>query len=602
MVKNTSSTSAVHLRGGGRAARTAKARGVSTDKEKEDRRRMHAQRLVKRIKNLGKKLQSEEFLNTASADDIKFVEDKIARRLKVLHRLDSKNGLEVSDIAEPSQISLPNDSESEDEDQSGAYVRSKKRKLSASGFLNEEDTNGTADASEVIVIEDTPRKVRQEKMEKKQKKRKVDKSSHNSLARRNSRFAFEDSDGEQGLDTANLDARNTASQDEHAGHDISQNGTASPSPEKSRQAALIDTITRSRTRSESTGDGIYQALVAGMLAQPSPPSPMSSIADYPRSLIDIGRSAIAAPILPSTQKPIRDRAFKPQVPAASPQLGFASSHRESPILPPKRNFSSTSIVPISKENGVENKKTNKKVASTRKASHPDTNTNPEPASEESQQSATLSQTVTAIKEAASATVIEGIFSQADPFTCSKKILPPARISIPPVASHPKATNSSTPDITPTKPKSKSKSKSKSHRDGRTAGEPEDWEKTSGRVRAIIHKDGLVDDGETEENIAFSSSYIQSRPLGISISGTNFQILAIGPGTEQEELPVSTDKAALKICSVAKGRVRVLLGGGSKSFEIGEGGMWRVRGGEKCVVANVVGSREIACVHLCTVEG
>ncbi len=107
---------------------------------------------------------------------------------------------------------------------------------------------------------------------------------------------------------------------------------------------------------------------------------------------------------------------------------------------------------------------------------------------------------------------------------------------------------------------------------------------------------------TNLDIAFSSTYLTSRPLGISISGTKFQVLHIASGTEQE-LPIHTSKenqrTSIKICSVAKGRVKVSVGG--KKFAIGEGGMWRVRSGEKCVVANQLGSQDIAIVHVFTVE-
>ncbi|PVH76526.1 hypothetical protein DL98DRAFT_291076 [Cadophora sp. DSE1049] len=354
----------VHLRGGGEAGKVG---GVSKKKEKENSRKKQAEILAKKIKNLGKRLQSQEFLDTASKVDVKNLEEKIARRVNMLRKLDSKNGLEVSDVVEPSQASRADDSKSEDEDQAVAHGQSKKRKVSKSGFdnENEEGINEIADPSEAIVIDDTSRKIEKEKKEKKHKKHKklkVDKSSQNSSQPLNSIPAFEEPEPEHSVKTDNANSKKTASRDRHTDQDISQNGATTPSPEKARQAALLDTITRSRTRSESAGDGIYEALVAGMLAQPSPPSPMSSIADYPRSLIDIGRSAIAAPTLPSSQKPIRDRAFKAQVPVPAPKVGLPTSHKESPIPPPVRNFSSTRIVPATRENGVEKTKSKKKDA------------------------------------------------------------------------------------------------------------------------------------------------------------------------------------------------------------------------------------------------
>lgn len=48
-----------------------------------------------------------------------------------------------------------------------------------------------------------------------------------------------------------------------------------------------------------------------------------------------------------------------------------------------------------------------------------------------------------------------------------------------------------------------------------------------------------------------------------------------------------DEWKLKVCSVTEGRVRVDLGGVEEIegtvFEIGKGGMWRIRVGERCEV-------------------
>ncbi|MAD84603.1 MAG: hypothetical protein CL912_16715 [Deltaproteobacteria bacterium] len=439
---------------------------------------------------MGKRLKSQEFLNAASVNDVKALENKIARRVKILQELDSKNEPEASQVIEPSQVSRADDSETEDEDQAIANVRSKKRKISKSSYDNEDENEN----EEVI---------KKEQKSKKHKKRKVDTSSQNSSQPLNSIPAFEQLGREHGAnnDNSNINSKKTISHASNNGEEVPQNGSSHPSPEKTRKAALLDTIIRSRPLSDSPGDGIYEALVAGMLAQPSPPSPMSSIADYSKSLIDIGRSAIAAPILPNTQKPIRDRAFKAQVliPAAAQKPHASSGHKESPILPPVRNFSSSRILPASKEIRNEKSKSKKKDTHGKEASHAKSNGNgnQEPAVESSQEINTFSQAVTSLKEAASATVIEGIFSQADPFTSAKKILPPARSHVPTAASFPNSINSSTPDGTPTKSKSKSKSKSRRGKSGES--EDEDWESTSGRVRARIDKDGATDDGEVEES-------------------------------------------------------------------------------------------------------
>ena len=481
---------------------------------KTKRRKKHAKSLATKITDMGEKLRSREFRRTASAAEVKIVEAKIADRVEKLRQLESLIERTDSEVFEPSQEPQNDAYDGHNpivEGQVAVRSQSKKRTVSRWDPNSEEeaetegDISGTADSTEVILNEVTPVRIKKEKTEKKDKrhkKRKVDEPPQNLSHPLKSIPAFEQAEAERGADynNGNIKSRKTKSHASKDGENIPQNGLSAPSLEKTRQEALLDTITRSRARSESTGDGIYEALVAGMLAQPSPPSPMSPIADYPRSLIDIGRSALAAPILPNTQKPIRDRAFKAQVPVPAPapasKPDTSSAHRESPILPPVRTFSTSRIVPLPKHNGAEKSKS-KKDTHGKDANHSksNSNTNREPAVEASQENITLSQTVTALKEAASATVIEGIFSQADPFTGTKKILPPAKSYVPAAASFPNSINSSTPDVTPTK----SKSKSKSRQERRIEGEAEDWEKASGRFRARIDKDGSVDDGEVEES-------------------------------------------------------------------------------------------------------
>ena len=51
------------------------------------------------------------------------------------------------------------------------------------------------------------------------------------------------------------------------------------------------------------------------------------------------------------------------------------------------------------------------------------------------------------------------------------------------------------------------------------------------------------------------------------------------------------------CSVAAGRVEVDLA--MAKFDIGESGMWRVKGGESCKVRNV--GNEIAEVHVTSMQ-
>jgi hypothetical protein len=58
-----------------------------------------------------------------------------------------------------------------------------------------------------------------------------------------------------------------------------------------------------------------------------------------------------------------------------------------------------------------------------------------------------------------------------------------------------------------------------------------------------------------------------------------------------------NKESVKICSVSRGRVEVNVGG--NKFGIGEDGMWRVRGGEKCEVQNHFSGE--AVVHISSVD-
>jgi hypothetical protein len=150
---------------------------------------------------------------------------------------------------------------------------------------------------------------------------------------------------------------------------------------------------------------------------------------------------------------------------------------------------------------------------------------------------------------------------------------------------------------------------------------DDWETTIGKVRSTAGGD---DDSEAQESaslqhphpspfqfinnhptdIAFSSSYIASRPNGIKISNTTFQVHKLRHN-EGWVVSSSSDRECnsggkvfqLKICTVISGRVQVCLGG--NGFGIGKGSVFRVRSGEECVVRN--GEKKAAAVWVVCVE-
>jgi hypothetical protein len=150
---------------------------------------------------------------------------------------------------------------------------------------------------------------------------------------------------------------------------------------------------------------------------------------------------------------------------------------------------------------------------------------------------------------------------------------------------------------------------------------DDWETTIGKVRSTAGGD---DDSEAQESaslphpppfpfqfinnrptdIAFSSSYIASRPNGIKISNTTFQVhnLRHNEGwvvSSSSDREFNNDRRVfqLKICTVISGRVQVRLG--SNGFGIGKGSVFRVRSGEECVVRN--GEKKATTVWVVCVE-
>jgi len=107
------------------------------------------------------------------------------------------------------------------------------------------------------------------------------------------------------------------------------------------------------------------------------------------------------------------------------------------------------------------------------------------------------------------------------------------------------------------------------------------------------------------NNSQAAQYVFSRPNGVSLGTTKFQVIQLGP-SKKHTLSTSggvgggghgSSKSEM-ICSVATGRVEVRVEG--EKFSIGEHGMWRVRGGEGCVVRNK--GDEEAVVHITALDG
>lgn len=109
--------------------------------------------------------------------------------------------------------------------------------------------------------------------------------------------------------------------------------------------------------------------------------------------------------------------------------------------------------------------------------------------------------------------------------------------------------------------------------------------------------------EDKIDVAFSSSYITSRPDGINISNTAFNVHKL---RHNEDWVVSSSTYAaeseskdfkLKLYTVVSGHVSVRLG--NDEFGVGKGSVFRVRGGEDCVVRNV--EKKAAVIWVVCVE-
>ncbi|CZT12808.1 uncharacterized protein RAG0_16501 [Rhynchosporium agropyri] len=513
-----------------------------------------------------------------SRDNDQFTQDKIGKvemnivnQMKILHKLENRGALDEENHL-GSQVGPLGDHEmDEDEQELADDDESRKRNFTETGFKDDEDFGAFR---ETVVIDDTPKKIKREKKDKKDmkhhKKRKTEHASQDSSRLMDDIPLF----GEHGpiiFTSAPEDFDDTSKSDRLRAKVAMQDEAMLLTPEQNKQSALLETITRGRSRSDSnSGDRIYKALLACIGDPPSPMSPCSpeyTVDHTQQALIGIGRAALEAPILPKLQKPIRDPAFVAQAPVSKTVTPMLP--RESPILPPERNFSLlTKAAPAAKASRFEKLKTKKKDPEGRKAQ------------KEEKDSAQVAAKIQDIES--SSQIIR---------TTNTPILPPTKPSENKVLSSSNDIKFSTPVTKSVKPK---KAKSRKRKANETQND--DWETDPGRLRARITKENEDEDVEAEENVAFSSAYIGARP-GISISGTKFDVLHVVSGTARE-FPISVGSEAIKICSVAKGRVTVSLG--TREFTVGENGMWRVRSGEKCSMFNSDGDGP-ACVHVTAVE-
>ena len=93
------------------------------------------------------------------------------------------------------------------------------------------------------------------------------------------------------------------------------------------------------------------------------------------------------------------------------------------------------------------------------------------------------------------------------------------------------------------------------------------------------------------DLAFSARYLADNPMGVTISSIHFKTVTLAPGTKF--VFDGAKDATLRIASVGQGTVEVTMC--SKTFSLQMGGMWRVRGPEKCSVKNL--GVEEAVVHV-----
>jgi hypothetical protein len=81
-------------------------------------------------------------------------------------------------------------------------------------------------------------------------------------------------------------------------------------------------------------------------------------------------------------------------------------------------------------------------------------------------------------------------------------------------------------------------------------------------------------------MAFSAVYIFNRPEEVRLYNAIFQITSLAAGKEYH-FEVQHRFKSFEVCSVARGKLEIFLG--KLVFVISEGGMWRVKASETCVV-------------------
>lgn len=501
----------------------------------------------------------------------------------------------------------------------------------------ESGSSATA-APEVIVIEDTPWR--------RHKKDKIDKNSQDSVIILDSipiRSAsiLRPATPEPTSLKQNTQPRLTPVFDRRTGKYTMQPAVSIPLPDQNKQDALLATITRSGSRAVTEQpDPIYEALIAGARAYAAEKdlvtqAEQTAIAKSQSSqshadLIKVCQAALAAPARERNTNPpssgntvSSSSSVNSASPACSPTPDphkyvtpvpapvfvaqrrkdgvILPPRRESVILPPKRILSIAAAAPkVLNNRDIVTKLTKRGAGAT---------------------AGGTVQTDKTIKEAINAMAVDNAVVRDGTPTPEKGKDKKRRVSDGDVVRKEKATSNrkrmseAAADHGNEDAQNEDDAVPRKRKKGKVMVEA-DWETGRGKVRARV---AAGDDGEIEESayssfsdyackadkhkdIAFSSSYLTSKPLGIMISGTKFQILSIESSSEQD-LPVLT--SGHMICSVAHGSIEVSIGGEVKrrkddtKFTIGEGEMWRIRAAEKCAVMNR--GEEVANIHTVGVE-
>ncbi|KAK4245533.1 hypothetical protein C7999DRAFT_16265 [Corynascus novoguineensis] len=115
----------------------------------------------------------------------------------------------------------------------------------------------------------------------------------------------------------------------------------------------------------------------------------------------------------------------------------------------------------------------------------------------------------------------------------------------------------------------------------------EWEIAPGKIR-VEKKEGIFED------IAFSSAYLTEGGAVPVLDGIAFHVVEIPSGGS---LRWVVEESRTRLCSVARGIVRVRIQ--EKEFPIGPNGMWKVREGVACAVANPFHLE--AVIHVTTIR-